>query len=551
MANEEENSKRLETTSFASKLCKDISSLYLKKTFSDVCFIVEDQKLYAHRNILAVRSRYFENLLSGGLEEPKQEDITIKNVPLKAFKMLLRYIYTDEILVTTSNTELVSQVFALSCLYSMQDLQDVIISKLKPIDLDNVHRILNMAHLHDKAELKKVCYSFLEENPSEFLSGKFCDLTQESLVGLMQNDNFCAPEIDIFRAIAKWVTKNKNGDNSMFQYVRLGRLSIDEILGEVWPMDVFTEKELLDAIAEIRGIFPRKTTQRGVIVPDENVASCDRGGEVLCQPAEESGEIWHKIKADDNIVVKLPKPTVINHIHMKLQTTDDRHYSYYVETSLDEAKWEKIVDYRQYPCRSVQDLFFEDVATRYIRVVGTHGKETDNFRLSSLEAYYKAVIPSTINNLIRPISNIATEEHGAVVVQGGNREYLLNGDTTNYTPHTGFTYHHIRSLNCILIQLEFTAQPFVVSSMKLLLWDLDDRKYKYFIETSVNNVTWEIVADRRNENYKSWQNIRFDERPVVFIRIIGTDNTANTDFHCVHFECPSRDCNEMNAQVAS
>ena len=66
--------------------------------------------------------------------------------------------------------------------------------------------------------------------------------------------------------------------------------------------------------------------------------------------------------------------------------------------------------------------------------------------------------------------------------------------------------------------------------MKLLLWDLDDRKYKYFIETSVNNVTWEIVADRRNENCKSWQNIRFDERPVVFIRIIGTDNTANTVF---------------------
>ena len=81
----------------------------------------------------------------------------------------------------------------------------------------------------------------------------------------MQNDNFCAPEIDIFRAIAKWVMKNKNGDNSMFQYVRLARLSIDEILGEVWPRDVFTEKELLDAIAEIRGIFPRKTTQRGVI----------------------------------------------------------------------------------------------------------------------------------------------------------------------------------------------------------------------------------------------------------------------------------------------
>ena len=73
----------------------------------------------------------------------------------------------------------------------MQDLQDVIISKLKPIDLDNVHRILNMAHLHDKAELKKVCYSFLEENPSEFLSGKFCDLTQVLNINYFNKNNKC------------------------------------------------------------------------------------------------------------------------------------------------------------------------------------------------------------------------------------------------------------------------------------------------------------------------------------------------------------------------
>jgi hypothetical protein len=25
---------------------------------------------------------------------------------------------------------------------------------------------------------------------------------------------------------------------------------------------------------------------------------------------------------------------------------------------------------------------------------------------------------------------------------------------------------------------------------------------------------------------------------MSFIRIIGTDNTANEVFHCVHFECP-------------
>ena len=39
---------------------------------------------------------------------------------------------------------------------------------------------------------------------------------------------------------------------------------------------------------------------------------------------------------------------------------------------------------------------------------------------------------------------------------------------------------------------------------------------------------------------KSWQYITFPKRPVVFIRIVGTHNTANEVFHCVHFECPAQ-----------
>lgn len=49
-----------------------------------------------------------------------------------------------------------------------------------------------------------------------------------------------------------------------------------------------------------------------------------------------------------------------------------------------------------------------------------------------------------------------------------------------------------------------------------------------------------MVADRTRENCKSWQTLKFERRPVVFIRIIGTHNTANEVFHCVHFECPAQ-----------
>lgn len=87
----------------------------------------------------------------------------------------------------------------------------------------------------------------------------------------------------------------------------------------------------------------------------------------------------------------------------------------------------------------------------------------------------------------------------------------------------------------------FSGQPYIISSLRLLLWDCDDRSYSYYIESSINIWEWEMVVDNTRENCKSWQVIRFPPRPVVFIRIVGTHNTANevsfnsisaTSFHC-------------------
>lgn len=58
---------------------------------------------------------------------------------------------------------------------------------------------------------------------------------------------------------------------------------------------------------------------------------------------------------------------------------------------------------------------------------------------------------------------------------------------------------------------------------------------------SGNSWNWTRICDRSSESCHSWQTIKFTPaRPVVFIRIVGTHNTANEVFHCVHFECPSK-----------
>ncbi|XP_008572442.1 PREDICTED: BTB/POZ domain-containing protein 9 [Galeopterus variegatus] len=53
--------------------------------------------------------------------------------------------------------------------------------------------------------------------------------------------------------------------------------------------------------------------------------------------------------------------------------------------------------------------------------------------------------------------------------------------------------------------------------------------------TALSNQANGCVSSRR-----SWQSVTFERQPASFIRIVGTHNTANEVFHCVHFECPEQ-----------
>ncbi|XP_003489942.1 BTB/POZ domain-containing protein 9 isoform X1 [Bombus impatiens] len=538
-------------------LSEDIGALYLSDDYSDVTLIVGGQRFNSHKIILAARSQYFRALLFGGLKESTQHEIELKDANLTGFKGLLEYIYTGRMSFTDRREEVVLDILGLAHLYGFSELEASISDYLREIlNIKNVCLIFGAALLYRLEFLTKVCHEYMDEHACEVIQHEsFLQLSADALNELVSRDSFYAPEIDIFLAVRAWVNANPDADGkTVLDKVRLCLVSITDLLNVVRPTGLISPEAILDAIAARTQTRDSDLNYRGRLLIDVNVAHPLHGAQVLQGEMRsylldgdtnnydmERGYTRHTIteSREHGILVKLGTQCIINHVKMLLWDKDMRSYSYYLEVSMDQKTWARVIDYTEYFCRSWQYLYFEPRIVLYIRIVGTNNTVNKVFHLVSFEAYYTNHTEKLYNGFVIPTRNVATMDQSATVTEGvcRSRNALLNGDTSNYDWDSGYTCHQVGS-GSILVQL---GQPYIIDSMRLLLWDCDDRSYSYYIEVSGNSWSWVLVGDKTREACRSWQTIHFEPaRPVVFIRIVGTHNTANEVFHCVHFECPAQ-----------
>ncbi|XP_055524269.1 BTB/POZ domain-containing protein 9 [Wyeomyia smithii] len=558
------NKPGIEEVALTARFSEQMAQLCMSHDYSDVTFIVENEKLPAHRVILAARSEYFRALLYGGLSETNQNEIHLE-IPLKAFKALLKYIYSGNMSLAQMKEENILDTLGLANQYGFTDLEIAISDYLRQVlSLNNVCAILDAAKLFGLEGLTNVCHSFLDRNAGEILQHEtFKNLSQDSICSLLARNSFFAPEVQIFQAVNDWCKCNGDGVNAeeVVSKVRFSLMSLEQLLHVVRPSGILNPDLLLDAIAEKTATS--QLPYRGALWPEENVACKEFNSRTIqgeYRPAlldgdtnsydMDKGYTRHSISdtpTAQGIIVELGKMFIINHIKILLWDRDSRSYSYYVDVSVDQANWDRVVDHADYYCRSWQYLYFPSRAVRYIRLIGTHNTVNKIFHVVALEAMFTEKTTPVINGILAPNFNVATVERSATVVEGVSRtrNVLLNGDVKNYDWDSGYTCHQLGS-GVILVQL---GQPYWVASLRLLLWDCDDRSYSFYIETSTNLKQWDMVVDKRNELLKSWQHFTFDPRIVVYIKIVGTHNTANEIFHCVHFECPSQDPKYVKDEV--
>ena len=140
------------------------------------------------------------------------------------------------------------------------------------------------------------------------------------------------------------------------------------------------------------------------------------------------------------------------------------------------------------------------------------------------------------------LHNLALASRGSTITgnNGANWGLLIDGVTTGYTGNTGFGYTlwtgAANAPGSMTLDLKSVC---AISSMRLLLWDLDNRYYWYRIEASSNGTTWITIVNNTAGTWRSWQDIRFS--PTIqarYLRLTGTLNSSvsNNGFHVVEWE---------------
>nr|KAG5695211.1 hypothetical protein BaRGS_018333 [Batillaria attramentaria] len=466
-------------------LSENFGELVDSEEYADITLVVENTRFKGHKVILAARSEYFRALLYGGMKEsqPGTTEVTLPDTPSLAFAALLKYMYTGRMNLMEIKEENLLDILGLAHRFGFVELETSISDYLKAtLSLRNVCCIYDLANIYSLTSLCNVCKDFMDRHASDILvSEPFLALSLNSVRDLIMRDSFCAEEIDIFRAVCEWAEHNQGVDPTpILEVVRLPLMSMNQLLNVVRDTGLVSSDSILDAIKLQTECRDMDLKYRGFLSPEENVSTTRQGAQVIrgeMKAALLDGDVQNydldrgftRHPIDDNngqgVTIMLGQRYIINTIKLLLWDRDMRSYSYYIEVSMDDKDYDRIIDHTSYLCRSWQKLHFPPRVVKYIRVVGTHNTVNRVFHLVSFECFFTNKSFQLDQGLVE---NVATIKNSACVIEGvsRSRNALINGETRQYDWDSGYTCHQLGS-GAIVVQL---SQPYMISTMRWVVF---------------------------------------------------------------------------------
>ncbi|XP_057438771.1 ARM REPEAT PROTEIN INTERACTING WITH ABF2-like [Lotus japonicus] len=128
---------------------------------SDVTFLVEGKRFYAHKVCLLASSDPFRAMFDGGYRESEAKDIEIPNIKWNVFELMMRFIYTGTVEVKLDIVEDLLRAADQYLLDGLKCLCEKAISQV--ISVENVTIMYGMSEVYNATSLRNSCILFVLE----------------------------------------------------------------------------------------------------------------------------------------------------------------------------------------------------------------------------------------------------------------------------------------------------------------------------------------------------------------------------------------------------
>ncbi|NXL87672.1 BTBDJ protein, partial [Alectura lathami] len=233
--------------------------------FSDVTFVVgrEQQRVFAHRCVLACRCQAFRGMLAGDEDPPgsvpPQGPFVLGNVQPEVFLAVIEFLYTNSV---TLNSHIVLDVLTSSVEYGLQDLCKLCVEFIKDtLSVEQVCEALQAAVTYGQADLQQHCLAFIESCTAAVVRTRgFHELSDTVLARVLRSDRLAVDELDLVQAVREWA--------------HVSSAVLERPVPEVAALPVQELRLPLLAPSELATLESRN--QRDLLIPVESIAAAWR-----------------------------------------------------------------------------------------------------------------------------------------------------------------------------------------------------------------------------------------------------------------------------------
>ena len=145
-----------------------------------------------------------------------------------------------------------------------------------------------------------------------------------------------------------------------------------------------------------------------------------------------------------------------------------------------------------------------------------------------------SLVPEFVKKRARSAHNLLLATSGAVATGGQNPQLLIDGNSENYDGGNGYAYTDNNNPNDVMTVT--LKEPVQMTRVRFLLWDKDERSYRYIVSVSADGKNFKKVQDNSKRESRSWQQIRFARQKVKAVQVKGIAGTSDNNFHVVEIE---------------